>query len=252
MIKAAIVQFLSALLLFAPYGAGQNEIPSCPPIPESPEASAPQNMVRPTYPKEALRSGRSGEVELRATIAPTGKLEDLAVLSGSREFSEIVTAAIRKWHFRAVSDEGQQVRTVYKVHVRFNSLLREANSNVELESPVPKLPSFAPSKAPEHSLGELVHRLSEPGIVAPKPLYQPEPEFSEASRKKKEQGNVNIALIVGNDGLARDLKVICSSIRDSNENAIEAVKQWKFSPATKDGLPVAAAIMVEVSFKLYN
>ena len=89
-------------------------------------------------------------------------------------------------------------------------------------------------------------------MVAPKPLYQPEPEFSEASRKKKEKGNVDIALVVGTDGLPRDLKVMCSSIPDSNENAIKAVQRWKFAPATKEGKPVPVKILVDVEFKLYN
>ena len=33
-----------------------------------------------------------------------------------------------------------------------------------------------------------------------------------------------------------------------DENAIEAVKQWRFEPAMKDGKPVAVEINVEVTF----
>ena len=33
--------------------------------------------------------------------------------------------------------------------------------------------------------------------------------------------------------------------------AIEAVRQWKFEPAMKDGRPVAVQINVEVNFRLY-
>jgi len=209
-------------------------------------------MVRPKYPKNALRSGRSGDVELSAAISPDGKLKDVTVLSGDSEFSESAAAAIHKWHFQAVLIQGHPVETIYRVHVRFSSLLREANSDVELESPRSKSPDIAVSTPPEQSLGEEVHRRSEPRIVAPKPLYQPEPEFSEASRKKGDHGNVNIALVIGSDGLPRDLRVICSSIPDSNQNAINAVKQWKFAPATKDGKPLAVAIVVEVEFHLYS
>ena len=36
-----------------------------------------------------------------------------------------------------------------------------------------------------------------------------------------------------------------------DEKAIEAVRNWKFEPAMKDGKPVAVQINVEVSFRLY-
>jgi hypothetical protein len=35
-----------------------------------------------------------------------------------------------------------------------------------------------------------------------------------------------------------------------DEKAIEAVRRWRFTPATKDGVPVAAMINVEISFHL--
>jgi periplasmic protein TonB len=35
-----------------------------------------------------------------------------------------------------------------------------------------------------------------------------------------------------------------------DEKAIEAVRQWRFQPAMKDGQPVTVAINVEVSFRL--
>ncbi len=36
-----------------------------------------------------------------------------------------------------------------------------------------------------------------------------------------------------------------------DEKAIEAVRQWRFEPAKKDGTPVAVQINVEVNFRLY-
>jgi TPR repeat protein len=38
---------------------------------------------------------------------------------------------------------------------------------------------------------------------------------------------------------------------DWTRKLIEAVRQWKFEPARKDGIPVAVQINVEVSFRLY-
>jgi TonB family protein len=36
-----------------------------------------------------------------------------------------------------------------------------------------------------------------------------------------------------------------------DEKALEAVRQWKFAPATKDGHPVAVRVAIEVAFRLY-
>jgi TonB family protein len=36
-----------------------------------------------------------------------------------------------------------------------------------------------------------------------------------------------------------------------DQKALDAVKQWKFEPAMKDGKPVAVQINVEVNFRLY-
>ena len=35
-----------------------------------------------------------------------------------------------------------------------------------------------------------------------------------------------------------------------DEKAIEAVRQWKFKPAYKDGRPVTVAAIIEVNFRL--
>jgi protein TonB len=36
-----------------------------------------------------------------------------------------------------------------------------------------------------------------------------------------------------------------------DEKAMEAIRRYRFKPAMKDGKPVAAAITVEVDFRLY-
>lgn len=89
------------------------------------------------------------------------------------------------------------------------------------------------------------------GVSAPKVIYQVEPEFSEEARKAKYQGVVVVGLEIGADGRVRFAKVARSLGLGLDEKAIEAVKQWKFEPARKDGVPVAVMVNVEVSFRLY-
>ena len=89
------------------------------------------------------------------------------------------------------------------------------------------------------------------GVSAPKAVYAPDPEYSEEARKAKYQGTCVLMLIVGPDGHPRDIRVARSMGLGLDEKAMEAVKQWKFDPALKDGKPVAVAISVQVEFRLY-
>src|SRR6266849_8817909 len=89
------------------------------------------------------------------------------------------------------------------------------------------------------------------GVSAPKAIYSPDPEYSEAARKVKHMGVVVLWLVVGPDGKPRDIRVVRTLGLGLDEKAIEAVRNWRFEPALKDGKPVAVQINVEVNFHLY-
>src|SRR5579884_291040 len=89
------------------------------------------------------------------------------------------------------------------------------------------------------------------GVSAPVPVYKPEPEYSPEARQAKLQGTVILSLVVGTDGKAHAIQVARSLGLGLDERAIEAVRQWRFDPAKKDGRPVPVAVDVEVSFRLF-
>jgi protein TonB len=89
------------------------------------------------------------------------------------------------------------------------------------------------------------------GVSAPRALYAPDPEYSEEARKAKYQGTVVLWVVVGADGRPRDIRIARSVGMGLDEKAVEAVRQWRFEPAHRDGTPVAVQINVEVSFRLY-
>ena len=45
------------------------------------------------------------------------------------------------------------------------------------------------------------------GVSGPKAIYEPDPEYSEEARKAKYQGTVVLSIIVGADGVPRDIKM---------------------------------------------
>ena len=107
---------------------------------------------------------------------------------------------------------------------------------------------LAPSTSPQT---EKVYRLGV-GITSPKPTKRVDPEFSEEAKRDKVQGIVILSLVVGVDGIPRDITVKRSLGHGLDEKAMEAVKQWIFEPGRKDGQPVPVRVMMEVSFKLYS
>ena len=88
------------------------------------------------------------------------------------------------------------------------------------------------------------------GVSPPRLTYKVEPEYSEEARKAKYQGTVVLAIQVWEDGRAHNIRVIRSLGLGLDEQAIEAVQQWKFVPGKKDGIPVKVRANVEVNFRL--
>ena len=89
------------------------------------------------------------------------------------------------------------------------------------------------------------------GVSAPVATFAPDPDYSEEARKAKYQGVLVLAVVVGPDGKAHDAKVQRSLGMGLDEKALEKIKEWKFEPAKKDGVPVAVLVNIEVSFRLY-
>ncbi|HEV2732942.1 MAG TPA: energy transducer TonB [Terriglobales bacterium] len=89
------------------------------------------------------------------------------------------------------------------------------------------------------------------GVTPPRPIYTPNPDYTNRARKKKIQGTVLVALVLTSEGNPRDVTITKKLDPDLDNKAIEAVRSWRFEPATKDGEPVAVHLKVEVEFRLY-
>jgi TonB family protein len=77
-----------------------------------------------------------------------------------------------------------------------------------------------------------------------------EPEYSEQARQSKFQGTVLLRVVIDEKGFPREIGVTRPLGLGLDEKAMEAVRRWRFKPATKDGKPVAMEAVVEVNFRL--
>ncbi len=87
-------------------------------------------------------------------------------------------------------------------------------------------------------------------VSAPVLIAKYEPEFSEEARRAKFSGTVLLSVVVDENGIPRNIRVIRSVGLGLDQKAIEAVQRWRFRPGHKHGRPVAVQAAVEVSFRL--
>jgi TonB family protein len=91
-----------------------------------------------------------------------------------------------------------------------------------------------------------------PGLSQPRLIHKVEPNYSAEARSKKWQGTVYLQGVVGTDGIAHELRVTRGLGYGLDENAIEAVLQWRFSPGTKDGVAVPVIATFQINFRLLD
>jgi protein TonB len=87
-------------------------------------------------------------------------------------------------------------------------------------------------------------------VTAPRVRQEVLPEYSDEARKGRIQGTVELMAIVNADGTLSFESVVKALGFGLDQKAIEAVKKWKFFPATKDGKPVATRVNISVNFTL--
>jgi len=85
----------------------------------------------------------------------------------------------------------------------------------------------------------------------PKVIYSQEPVYPERARLNGWEGTVRLRFIVNTQGTVDEVTVVESSgHREIDQAAIDCIKQWRFSPALKTGVPIAAVVTLPVSFDL--
>jgi TonB family protein len=89
-------------------------------------------------------------------------------------------------------------------------------------------------------------------VLPPKVLHSKEPTFSKEARKAKISGIVQVYLWVEKDGSVSHIRVVKSVGYGLDEKAVEAVRKYKFKPATKDGEPVIVDLYIDVNFQIFD
>lgn len=89
-------------------------------------------------------------------------------------------------------------------------------------------------------------------VTYPTLIDKVQPRYTEQARKEGRQGKVIINAVIDVEGRVRAPMVlgVDTGLEDLAATAVEAVQQWRYQPATRDGEPVAAHSTIMVEFVL--
>jgi periplasmic protein TonB len=88
------------------------------------------------------------------------------------------------------------------------------------------------------------------GITPPTVVREVRPDYTEDGRRRNIEGDVVLEIVVRRDGAVGDVKLLHGLGAGLDQRAIDAVRQWRFSPAQRQGVPVDVIVEVAVEFKL--
>lgn len=228
------------------------------------------HKVQPTYPPLARQARVQGTVVLHALIGKDGTIQDLKVVSGHPMLTAAAIEAVKLWRYKPYLLNGEPVLVETTINVNFvlNTAPSEPPPNSGTGGPSEAQPyelatessssgsdASNPPAAAQASQGPTsnpypgAYRVGG-GVSAPKAIHAPSPKYSKQARQAKYQGTVVLWLVVDSTGLPQEIRVQRSLGMGLDEEAVEAVKKWRFQPAMKDGQPVPVMINVEVNFRL--
>jgi TonB family protein len=218
-IMFTVRQSTCLLYLFSAFLIAQDKAP------DQKDSVSPPKLIKktePQYTEQATADQISGLVLLSLTVGADGVPKDISVVKGlGAGLDEKAIDAVSEWRFTPAMKNSVPVATKAQVTVNFKLCHDDCG--------------------PANAKG---------GISQPVLISKTEPQYTDKARRDRISGRVHLSLIVDEHGIPTNIAVISPLGDGLDQKAIEAVTRWRFKPATKNGVPVAAKAQVEVSFRL--
>jgi protein TonB len=113
-----------------------------------------------------------------------------------------------------------------------------------LEPLMPPPPPPPPPPAAPRGPVRVGGQIKEPALI-----YRVEPVYPGVAVSANVEGTVILEAIVGEDGLVESVRVL-RSVTVLDRPALEAVKQWRYSPVILNGKPEKFILTVAITFRL--
>jgi TonB family protein len=207
--------------------------------------------VKPQYTADAMRARVQGVVTLECVVQADGTIGDVKVLKSLEAgLDQEAIKAVKQWRFKPGLKDGKAVPVRVTLEVTF-TLRDTPAAGGATKPPLFPVRPLTPGDAGATSQPEapLVYKPGA-GVSAPVVIKEVRPQYTPDAKDAKTQGTVLLECVVQADGTIGDVKVLKSLEAGLDQEAIKAVKQWRFEPGTKDGKPVPVLITLEMTFSL--
>ena len=207
--------------------------------------------VKPQYTADAMRARVQGAVTLECVVQPDGTIGEARVTKALNPgLDQEAIKAVKQWRFEPGKKDGKPVPVLITLEMTFT--LRDTPAPGGATKPPlfpvrPLTPGDAGAKSQPQATG--VYKPGA-GVSAPVLVKQVKPQYTAEAKDARIQGVVTLECVVQPDGTVGDVEVIKALEDGLDQEAIKAVKQWRFEPGKKDGKPVPVLITLEMTFTL--
>jgi TonB family protein len=215
--------------------------------PETPRRQI--NKVYPAYPQDALERGIKGIVVVDITVNAAGDVTTAAVASGPQELrASAFTAALGLKYTPAKSVTAMQIAFEYMLTgTTWGVKIGEALPNMGLRPLPQNLGNVVPAPATNPDATG-AYRVGG-NLGPPKKLKDAAPVYPPIAQQARVQGVVILEARVDENGNVSDVKPL-RSIPLLDQAAMDAVKQWRYTPTLINGVAVPVIMTVTVNFSL--
>jgi protein TonB len=209
------------------------------------------HIVTPALPEGARQTELQGVVVLSLVISITGAPHDIRIVNSVRkELDQQAMVAVKQWRFTPGMYKGQPVPVKAKLTLDYQDCQTygaglPSNGGGEFFVDEQGKTSTHSSKRLSkcNNRGKTDRKRSCPPFLVLAVL----PEYTEEARQAGLEGTVVLSLVVNEVGRTGDIRVLKSLGKGLDEQAIAAVKQWRYQAALYKGeiSPVTARIELE-------
>jgi TonB family protein len=217
--------------------------------------------VEPVYPEEARRARIQGVVVLTVHINEKGFVSDATVVNGHPLLQAAAVDAVKQWRYSQTLLNGEPVSVIATVSIVFrlsgdtpavqmDNHAKQSSSSLALNDTAPNAPEAgqlanSETKPPRRTALRVGDAIQQSKLIS-----KVEPIYPREAKAERLEGTVVLQVTVNEEGLVSGIIASPGNYQILEDAAIEAVRQWKYSPTLLNGEPVPVFATVTVVFRL--